>query len=365
MNHTLCTIAFAAFASAAWAATPMIQREPFATTADGQPVERITITNRHGLVARFITWGATLTEMHVPDRHGKMADVTLGFDQPGPWLKPNPFFGSIAGRYANRIAKGKFKLDGKEYSLATNNGANHLHGGHVGFDKRNWKATVAADNTVTFTYDSPDGEEGYPGALQVTVAYALTDANELTIRYTATTNAPTIVNLTNHTYWNLSGAPDVLAHELRIPAARYTAVDAASIPTGALVPVGGAMDFTKTKPVGRDIAEIKTAPGGGYDHNFVLDGWEAGKTVTAAELSDPASGRVMTVTTTEPGVQFYTGNYLKGVAGKGGKMYHQHAGLCLETQHFPDSPNQPSFPSTVLRPGETFRSTTVHRFSVK
>lgn len=365
MNRTLCTIAIAAFASGAWAATPMIQREPFATTADGQNVERFTLTNRHGLVARIITYGATLTEVHVPDRNGKLADVTLGFDEPGPWLKPHPFFGSIAGRYANRIAKGKFTLDGKEYQLAANNGPNHLHGGKVGFDKRHWKAAIAADNAVAFTYDSPAGEEGYPGALHVTVTYGLTDANELILTYTATTDAPTVLNLTNHTYWNLSGEPDVLKHELRIPAARYTAVDAASIPTGALAPVTGAMDFTKPKPVGRDIGELKVAPASGYDHNYVLDGWEPGKTVTAAELHDPASGRVMTVTTTEPGVQFYTGNYLKDVAGRGGKVYQRHAGLCLETQHYPDSPNHPSFPSTVLRPGQTFKSTTTHRFSVR
>jgi aldose 1-epimerase len=365
MNRLLCTIALAAFAGSAGAATPMIQREPFATTADGQAVERFTITNRHGLIARVITYGATLTELHAPDRAGKLADVTLGFDTPEPWLKPHPFFGAVAGRYGNRIAKGRFTLDGKEYTLAVNNGANHLHGGKVGFDKRNWKAAIAADNTVAFTYDSPAGEEGYPGALHVAVAYGLTDANELTLTYTATTDAPTVLNLTNHTYWNLSGAPDILAHDLRIPAARYTAVDAGSIPTGELAPATGFMDFTKAKPIGRDIAALKDAPGGGYDHNYVLDGWEPGKTVTAAELTDPTSGRVMTVTTTEPGVQFYTGNYLKAVAGKGGRTYEKHAGLCLETQHFPDSPNHPKFPTVVLRPGETFRSKTVYQFSVK
>lgn len=363
--HTISAIAYAALTAASLAATPMIQREPFATTADGQAVERFTITNRNGAIARFITWGASLTELHVPDRAGKLADVTLGFDQPEPWLKPHPFFGAVAGRYANRIAAGKFTLDGHEYTLATNNGANHLHGGKVGFDKRNWKVAPLGENDVTFVYDSPAGEEGYPGALHTTVTYKLTDANELILTYTATTDAPTVLNLTNHTYWNLSGAHDILAHELRIPAARYTAVDAGSIPTGALAPAKGAMDFNTAKPIGRDIGELITAPGGGYDHNFVIDGWALGKTVTAAEVFDPASGRVMTVTTDQPGVQFYTGNYLKDVTGKGGKVYSKFGALCLETQHFPDSPNHPDFPTTVLRPGETFRSTTTYRFSVK
>ncbi len=362
---TIFAFAGATLSAVAMAANPMTPREPFATTTDGQSVERFTLTNRHGVIARFITWGASLTELHVPDRTGKLADVTLGFDTPAPWLQPHPFFGAVAGRYANRIAGGKFPLEGKEYTLAKNNGENHLHGGKVGFDKKNWKAAPGPDNTLTFTYDSPDGEEGYPGAMHVTVTYGLTDDNELTIRYTATTTAPTVLNLTNHTYWNLSGTADVLAHELRIPATRYTAVDAASIPTGENVPVKGAMDFTTAKPIGRDIGELKVAPGGGYDHNFVLDGWEPGKTVTAAEVSDPASGRVMTVTTTEPAVQFYTGNYLKDVAGKGGRTYGKFGGLCLETQHFPDSPNRPAFPSTVLRPGETFRSATTYRFSVR
>jgi aldose 1-epimerase len=365
MNTIFSALALAAFTGIASAATPMIQREPFAKTPDGQVVERFTITNQHGAIARFITWGASLTELHVPDRAGKLADVTLGFDSPEPWLKPNPFFGSIAGRYANRIALGKFSLDGKDYTLATNNGQNHLHGGKSGFDKRNWKPALTAENTVTFTYDSPAGEEGYPGALHVTVTYSFTDANELTIQYKATTDAPTILNLTNHAYFNLSGAPDVLAHELQIPAARYTAVDANSIPTGELAKSAGPMDFTTAKPIGRDLAALKDAPGGGYDHNYVLDGWAPGKMVKAAEVRDPASGRVMTVTTTEPGVQFYTGNYLKDVTGKGGRVYGKHAGLCLETQHFPDSPNQPTFPTTVLRPGEIFRSTTTYRFSVK
>jgi aldose 1-epimerase len=367
--HTLSIFACTALALGATAlgadSTMTIKREPFATTADGQAVERFTLTNRSGAHASFITWGATLTELWVPDRKGQLADVTLGFDTPEPWLKPNPFFGAIAGRYANRIAKGKFTLDGKEYTLAVNNGANHLHGGKVGFDKRHWKAAPHDDGSLTFAYDSPDGEEGYPGTLHVTVTYRLTDENALRLDYAATADAPTVLNLTNHTYWNLSGAHDILAHELRIPAAKYTAVDAGSIPTGVLAPVKGTMDFTTAKPMGRDIGELITTPGGGYDHNYILDGWEPGKMVTAAEVFDPASGRTMRVTTTQPAVQFYTGNYLKDVTGKGGKKYDKFGGFCLETQHFPDSPNHPDFPTTVLRPGETFRSTTVYEFGVK
>ena len=342
-----------------------MKREPFAKSDDGATVERFTLTNKNGLTARIITWGATLTELHAPDRNGKLADVTLGFDTPAPWLKPHPFFGSTAGRFANRIAKGKFTLDGKEWTLATNNGANHLHGGKVGFDKRNWAVEATTENSVRFSYTSPDGEEGYPGTLRTSLTYTLTDANELRLDYEATTDKPTIVNLTNHTYWNLGNSADILSHELRLAAANYLAVDANSMPTGKLATSEGTMDFQKAKPVGKDIAALASAPGGGFDHNWVIDGWEAGKSALAAELFDPASGRVMRITTTEPGVQFYTGNYIKNVAGKAGHTYGKHAGLCLETQHFPDAPNQPTFATTVLRPGETFRSTTVHQFSVR
>ena len=342
-----------------------MKREPFAKSADGQAVERITITNKNGLTARFITWGASLTELHAPDRAGKFADVTLGFDTAEPWLQPHPFFGATAGRFANRVAKGKFTIDGKEWTLATNNGANHLHGGVVGFDKRNWTMEATSENSARFTYTSPDGEEGYPGTLKVSVTYTLTDADELRLDYEATTDKATIVNLTNHTYWNLGASPDILAHELRLPAATYVAVDAGSIPTGQLAPSAEAMDFQKAKVIGKDIAALATAPGGGYDHNWVIDGWVAGKQAFAAELYDASSGRVMRVSTTEPGIQFYTGNYIKNVAGKSGRTYGKFAGLCLETQHFPDAPNQPTFAPTTLRPGETFRSTTVYQFSVR
>ena len=342
-----------------------MKSEPFAKTDDGATVERFTIINKNGLTARIITWGASLTELHAPDRAGKLADVTLGFDEPASWLKPHPFFGATAGRFANRIAKGKFTLDGKEYTLATNDGANHLHGGKVGLDKRNWSVAGTTENSVSLTYTSPDGEEGYPGTLRTTLTYTLTDDNELRLDYEATTDKPTVLNLTNHTYWNLGSSADILSHELHLPATTYVAVDAGSIPTGILPPAEGAMDFQKPKIIGKDIAALASAAGGGYDHNWVIDGWAAGKMHLAAELHDPTSGRVLRITTTEPGMQFYSGNYVKDVAGKGGKTYGKFAGLCLETQHFPDAPNQPTFASTVLRPGETFRSTTVHQFSVQ
>jgi aldose 1-epimerase len=349
--------------------SPSIHKELFGKTKDGEPVELFTLTNSHGLKARVMTWGATLVSMQTPDRAGKLADITLGFDTLDGWLGAHPFFGSTAGRYANRIAKGKFTLDGKEYTLATNNGANHLHGGIKGFDKKNWSAEMLSGaNGVRFSTTSPDGDEGYPGALKATVIYSLTDDNALRIDYEATTDKPTVLNLTNHAYWNLAGAGagDILGHELTLHASKFTPVDDGSIPTGKIEPVsGGPMDFTKAKGIGKEIAQLTGTPGG-YDHNFVIDKTEPRALSPAAELYDPKSGRVMKVSTMEPGVQFYTGNYLDGtVTGKGGKVYKKNFGVCLETQHFPDSPNQPTFPSTVLRPGETYRTTTVHKFSVR
>ena len=342
-----------------------MKREVFGHTSDGEPVEIFTLTNAHGLRARVMTWGASLVEMSVPDATGKLNDVTLGFDTLESYLKPNPFFGVIAGRYANRIALGKFTLDGKEYTLSTNDGRNHLHGGKRGFDKRNWKREAAGPNAVRFTYLSPDGEEGYPGTLQASVVYTLTDGDGLQLEYRATTDKPTVVNLTNHAYWNLAGEGDILDHDIRIDADRYTVVDGESIPTGELRAVKGTpFDFTAPKVVGRDIGVLKDAPGGGYDHNFVCR--RAGKEMpVVAELRDPKSGRVMTVSTDQPGIQFYTGNYLKNVKGKGGRTYEKLWGICLETQHFPDSPNRPEFPSTTLHPGDTYRSTTVYQFSAR
>ena len=337
-------------------------------TPDGQPVKVFTLTNAQGLRARVMTWGATLIEMSAPDRDGKFADVTLGFDNPERYLQPHPFFGSVAGRYANRIASGKFTLDGKQYALATNNAPNHIHGGPRGFDKRNWDGLALAPNSVSFRYVSADGEEGYPGSLAVVVTYTLTEQDELKLEYEAeAAGQPTVVNLTNHAYWNLAGSGDVLGHELRLNASRFTPVDAALIPTGGLRAVADTpLDFTKTKTVGRDIAALKgEGSPRGYDHNFAIDDAKPGALTLAAEVRDPASGRAMRVFTTQPGVQLYTGNHLKDVPGRRGAIYGPHAGLCLETQHFPDSPNHADFPSTVLRPGGKFRETTVFEFSAK
>ena len=362
----LSAAAFPAIAHAgkAVAGKPNVQKETFGKTSDGEAVEIFTITNSNGLRAKVMTWGAGLVEMHAPDREGTLADVTLGFDKLDGYLTRHPYFGTTTGRYANRIAKGAFTLDGKTYTLAVNNAPNHLHGGLKGFDMRNWKGEALA-NGVRFSYTSADGEEGYPGALKVAVTYTLTDKNELRIDYEAVTDKATVVNLTNHAYWNLAGAGsgDVFGHELTLHAGKFTAVDETSIPTGKMEPVaGGVMDFTKAKAIGKDFAQIA----GGYDHNFVIDQSKPGALTLAAEVREPKSGRVMKVSTTEPGIQFYSANYLDGsVIGKGGKAYKKNHALCLETQHFPDSPNHPDFPSTVLRPGETFRSTTVYEFSAK
>jgi aldose 1-epimerase len=353
------------------AATITMAREPLAgafafTTAEGESVEVFTLTNSHGLRARVLTWGATLVEMSVPDRDGKLADVTLGFKDLERYTKPHPHFGNTVGRYANRIALGRFTLDGRTYKLATNNGANHLHGGVRGFDKRVWKAEPGSAGEVRFTYTSPDGEEGYPGTLRAAVTYTLTDQNELRLAYEATTDAPTIVNLSNHTYWNLAGRGEVLDHTLRLNASRFTVPDNGLIPTGELRSVAGTpLDFTTPKRIGRDLAAAKSegiAPG--YDHNFVIDRTKPGELTLAAEVHDPASGRTMTVRTTEPGVQLYTGMQ-KEVVERNGAPYGPHAALCLETQHFPDSPNRPEFPSTELRPGGIFRSLTVYEFSTR
>lgn len=342
-----------------------VQRAPAFTTPAGEAVEVFTITNKHGYRAKILTWGATLVEMWTPSRTGKLADVTLGFDSLERYAQPHPFFGSIAGRYANRIAGGKFTLDGKTFTLATNNGANHLHGGVRGFDKRVWKAEAQGEDSVRFSYTSADGEEGYPGKLDASVTYTLTESGELHLEYAATTDQPTVVNLTNHTYWNLAGTGDVLGYGLRLYASRYTAVDQGLIPTGEILPVAGtALDFTKAKLVGKDIGELKgEGKPGGYDHNFVVDQKTPGVLTPVAELFDPSTGRMMRVTSTEPGVQVYTANFLKDLAGRNGQVYGQHAGICLETQHFPDSPNKKGFPSTTLRPGETYRSKTIFAFS--
>lgn len=353
-------------------ATPMsIEKSDFGKTGDNQAVDLYTLTNTHGMVAKIMTFGAIMTELHVPDKHGKSEDVVLGFDNLKQYTDGHPFFGAIAGRVANRIAKGAFNLGGKEYHLDINNPPNSLHGGKIGFDKKVWKAVpIDTPNgpSLTLTYVSPDGEEGFPGTLTTNVTYTLTNNNELRIDYKAVTDKPTILNLTNHSYWNLHGAgspKDILDHVMMINADNYTPVDATLIPTGEIAPVKGTIfDFTNGKPIGQDIEQTGGTPNG-YDHNFVLNG-QPDQLKMCAKVTDPDSGRTMEIWTTQPGVQFYTGNFLDGkLTGIGGVPYAIHYAFCLETQHFPDSINHPRFPSTVLSPGQIFTSTTIHRFSAK
>ena len=334
-------------------------------TVEGQEVKQYTLTNANGMVVKIINYGGYVTKIIVPDKQGVKEDVVLGFDSLAGYLQQgNPFMGCLVGRYANRIGKAKFVLDGKSYQLAANNKENSLHGGIKGFSKMMWDAEQQEDNSLILRYTSKDGEEGYPGTLKVQVVYSLSDANELKIDYTAETDKATPVNLTNHSYFNLSGGKDstILGHQIMIAADKYTAVDAALIPTGELPNVKGtAMDFTKPATVGTDIAKVA----GGYDHNWVLNGKKDSLSL-AATLYHEGSGRFMEVFTTQPGVQFYTGNFLNGtITGKSGRKHVQHAGLCLETQHFPDSPNKPSFPNTILRPGEKFHEITIYKFSVR
>lgn len=346
-----------------------LEEQEFGKMQDGRPVKRFVLTNRKGMVAKITNYGAILTELHVPDRNGAITNVVLGFDNLDQYLRGHPFFGAIAGRVANRIAKARFTLDGREYRLAANNGQNHLHGGLKGFDKVLWEAKplriTDKEAAVSFSYLSRDGEEGYPGNLDVRVVYTLTDDNELRIDYTATTDKATPVNLTNHSYFNLAGSGDILGHVLMIAADNYTPSDKELIPTGEIASVKGTpLDFTAPKPIGERIDQLKPTPGG-YDHNFVLN--SGGKAIAvAAQAYEPKSGRVMEVRTTEPGVQLYTANFLDGkVIGYGGVRYGKHAGFCLETQHFPDSINHPNFPTVILRPGEKYASTTIFKFAAR
>lgn len=337
-------------------------------TSDGQNVRLFTLRNRHGMVAKITSYGAILTELRVPDRQGKAANVVLGFDNLDQYLKGHPAFGAVIGRVANRIGNARFTLDGKEYPLAANNGANHIHGGRKGFDKFVWnaEATTSTDGaSAVFSRLSPDGEEGYPGNLKVKVTYTLTDDNELRIDYEATTDKPTPINLTNHSYFNLAGSGDVLGHELEIAADQYTLSDEELIPTGELAPVRGTpLDFTKPEKIGARIQQLKPQPNG-YDHNYVIRGGGS-PLAFAARAYEPSSGRVLETWTTEPGVQLYTANWLDGkMKGVDGVTYVQHAGFCLETQHYPDSINKPTFPSVVLRPGQKFQSTTAFRFALR
>jgi len=413
-----------------------IQKKPFGKTADGTAVDQFTLTNKHGMVVTIITYGGIVTGIHVPDRDGKMSDVVLGHDTLEGYLAGHPYFGALIGRVANRIAKGKFTLDGKEYTLAINNGPNSLHGGKEGFDKKVWQflSEVSGPNYVgiKLRYVSKEGEEGYPGTLTTQVTYSLTDDNALEIVYAATTDKPTPLNLTNHSYFNLTGArEDILGHELSLNCDKFTPTDDTLIPTGEIKDVAGTpLDFTKLTAIGARIKELYAGPGKGYDHNLILRAGPvagtAGKTNPAgpgrgaqmtmaeklaqmrlqlnelgtrigkdhpdykaveqqiialedrlkqsgvtevklcARIREPKSGRTMEMTTTEPGVQFYSGNFLDGKdKGKGGIIYQKHWGFCLEAQHFPDSVNHPNFPTTILKPGETYRQTTIYRFGVE
>jgi len=342
-----------------------VTTRPFGALPDGSPVTLYALTNAQGMSAAVTNYGALLVSLKTADRNGDIGEITLGFDHLDGYLGKHPYFGATVGRYANRIAGARFSLDGSEYRLAANNGENHLHGGLVGFDRVLWEAdTFEEDGTVgvCFARVSPDGEEGYPGNLEVTVTYTLTDMDELRIDMEAMADRATPVNLTNHTYFNLRGRGDVLGHVVQIAAARYTPVDATLIPTGKVVKVAGTpLDFTSPHAIGERLAAVA----GGYDHNFVLDRKADGQLFSAARVEEPDSGRVLEVFTTEPGVQFYTGNFLDGtLTGRGGARYGRHAGFCLEPQKFPDSPNQPAFPSSILRPGSLYVHTILFRCGV-
>lgn len=339
----------------------------FGKTASGDPVKLYTLSNASGASVSVMNYGATVVRILVPDRRGKLGDVVLGFDTFGPYPGQSPYFGAIVGRYGNRIAKGRFVLDGKSYQLAVNNGPNALHGGIHGFDKQMWAVHIVSENppSVEFSRISHDGEEGYPGTLAVHVTYTWDNHDELKIGYRAVTDKPTILNLTNHTYFNLAGHGTILNHRLYLNADAFTPVDATLIPTGEIRPVKGTpWDFLTPTAIGSRIKQVGGNPVG-YDHNYVLNkGWGAWS--TAAEVDEPTTGRTMKVLTDQPGLQFYSGNFLDGtVRGKGGAAYPQYGAFCLETQHFPDSPNHANFPTVVLRPGSTFKSATVYAFGVK
>ena len=342
--------------------------ELFGRTTEGEEVFLYTLTSAKGLRARITNYGAILVSLEVPDRHGKLDDITLGFESLDKYIEQKVYFGATVGRYANRIGNARFVLDGVEYKLAANNGPNHLHGGIKGFDKVVWRPVevTAGENQAwaKLTYLSKAGEEGYPGNLRCTVTYTLTNDDELRIDYEAETDKKTVLNLTNHTYWNLAGqgVGDILGHELMLEATRFTIVDKTLIPVGITASaVDTPLDFLAPKTIRGRIRQLSN----GFDHNFVLNG-QPGAMKSCARVYEPTGGRILEIATTEPGVQLYTGNFLDGsVIGKGGKAYGKHAGFCLETQHYPDSPNKPNFPSTVLEPGRKFASTTVHKFSAK
>jgi aldose 1-epimerase len=340
-----------------------VKKETFGTTPDGKKVELYTLTNTNDLTAKITNYGGIITSLQTPDRNGKFADIVLGYDTLAEYIKDSPYFGALIGRYGNRIAKGKFTLNGIEYTLATNNGPNHLHGGIKGFDKVVWDAKPMKTKdgvALELTYLSKDGEEGYPGNLDCKVTYTLNNKDELRIYYEATTDKPTIINLTNHSYFNLAGynSGDILGQVLMLNADSYTPVDDTLIPTSEIALVKDTpMDFTKPMPIGSRIAQVK----GGYDHNYALSSKSSLKVVSAS-VYEPKTGRVMEIFTTEPGIQFYTSNFLDGSLKGKGAVYNKHAGFCLETQHFPDSPNKPNFPSVVLEPGKKYTHLTIHKF---
>lgn len=338
-----------------------IVKESFGQTRDGQNVEAFFFTNTNGVMAKIINYGATIVSVEAPDRAGRMTDVVLGFDDMAGYQgADNPYFGACCGRFANRIAGGKFTLDGVEYSLAVNNEPNALHGGWLGFDKKVWEAEIVGDS-VRMSLTSPDGEEGYPGTLRIEIIYTLTDDNELRIDYTAETEQKTVLNLTNHSYFNLAGGGSHGGHLMQINADRYAVVDGDSIPTGELRDVAGTeMDFRTPRAIGAEIE--RTAEG--YDHNYCICQSAAGELTFTARVVEPESGRTLECWTTEPGVQLYTGNFLDNIKGKGGAVYKRREGFCLETQHFPDSPNHAEFPSTALAPGEVYAQTCIYKFAV-
>jgi aldose 1-epimerase len=365
-TSAVCALGFAGCAMQHGVAT---DKESFGTTADGQPVYIYTLRNSKGAEARILNYGGILQSLKVPDKNGKLGDVTLGFDSIDAYRENSPYFGALIGRYGNRIANGKFTLDGTTYTLAQNNGVNNLHGGPKGLNTVLWNVTPVHTKRgpgLELNYVSKDGDQGFPGNLQVTALYTLTENNELRIDFTAKTDKATVCNLTQHSYWNLAGGGDVLNHEVQIFADNYTPVSASLIPTGIQPVKGTPFDFTTPTTIGARINEggDQLKAGGGYDHNFVLNK-KAGELGLAARVTEKTSGRVLEILTTEPGLQFYSGNFIGDLQGKNGMQYHSRSGFAMEAQHFPDSPNHPDFPSTVLKPGQTYHNTIIYRFTTQ
>lgn len=373
MKKSLITASLTLISAITLLGSPDSTKMAYGKTPDGTAVSEYSLSNDNGMVVKVIDYGAIVTEVWASDRDGKMADIVLGYDKLEDYIAVTPYFGAVVGRYGNRIAEGIFEINGESFTLAVNNGENHLHGGLIGFDKVVWKSEAYSNKKaagVKLSYLSKDGEEGYPGNLSVVVVYELNNDNELTVKYEATTDKPTVVNLTNHSYWNLGGQGrgSILNHELTLNAPYFTPVDSGLIPTGEIIAVAGTpMDFTRPKRIGSRIdADCEQLTfGGGYDHNWVLDKTGGGLTF-AARLYDSNSGRQMEIYTEEPGIQFYSGNFLDGsIVGKSDATYQYRYGMCLETQHFPDSPNKGHFPTTRLNPGEVYKTKTVHRFSTQ